>query len=701
MAGINDVDILIGADSSAVATGLAELRNYGLRAQQQLSGIFAQSFAIGGFVAASKATIDYGARIYDLGQRFKVGTTELQQFSNAAEQNNVSLETLAMAFNRLDVAIEKARAGDEQMRLALANLNIKNWSDQSLTLSQAMLQVGSSTMNAASMAKVLGRNGTELRETLRSLSDGSTQLGEAMDQKTIVALKRSDSAFKSLWQGLRIFIGTGLLAPIQEGIDSTNVALSKSAGVFKAFGSAIKSTFVDDWGTAKQAWSNAGGSFWKEGIGYAGNLTQNLKDLGSTIKSVFTGDWSQAGKSFKDAFSGRVPTAVENITLPPLPEIDEAANEKLAKSFDTLYEKQEKARLAALSDEARLRDLEDQRNKLHEEYGQGLIADNLSTQQQVDYETQIADLDNQIAPLQKQVSDAKDQQNRADAESLKTTREKITEAQGEAEIQALIASGHEDAADRLKIELDYEKEIKDAIDDANEAWSEGKFEIAATNEKLAESLRLEKEVALNAQQTKLLQKAQQETVQSAITVSGLQGTGKETAAAVKESVDIQYKIQEIDRRIVDATAAHQPILVAQLEVLRSSLTEQRRIADSSAAAAVRREGVGISPGTDAVGRALAAGVTGVGFSDVARLMATDVTTGKVNQALYEQNKALQEVYSLQGKSGPWSSVEVLGRQKLLAEFYKQQGLLAEQQYAWERNALIEYYTCSRKAGLQP
>src|SRR5207302_390351 len=135
--------------------------------------------------AGADAIIKYGARIYDLGQRFNVSTTDLQQFGNAAEKNGASLDSLAMGFNRLDVAIARARAGSAEYQHALENLGILDWADKSLTLSNAMLDIGASEMNAADMTKVLGKNGTEFRETLRNLATGSDQLSGAISPKLV------------------------------------------------------------------------------------------------------------------------------------------------------------------------------------------------------------------------------------------------------------------------------------------------------------------------------------------------------------------------------------------------------------------------------------------------------------------------------------------------------------------------------------
>jgi hypothetical protein len=239
-----DVDITVGADTSAATAGLASLRNELAKTQASLSSAFSGFLSPAALVTTAltvgfKAVIDYGDKIFELAKRFGIGTTELQQFGNAAEKNGASLESLARGFNRLDVAIAQARAGNKEMQKALEDLNIKNWADRSLTLSDAMLKIGTSAMEANDMVRVLGKSGTELRETLHNLADGSEQLSAAINPNTIKALHILDDTWKSLVQDLKVtgaYVVTGILGPIKKGMDDINNSIMNMVAGAKLIG---------------------------------------------------------------------------------------------------------------------------------------------------------------------------------------------------------------------------------------------------------------------------------------------------------------------------------------------------------------------------------------------------------------------------------------------------------------------------------
>jgi hypothetical protein len=236
----SDVDITVGADTSQFAAGMATLRNEASLVGSSLAGILSPAgLIVTALTVGAKSVVDYGQRIFELGKRFDVSTTELQQFGNAAERNGVSLEQLAKAFNRLDVALAQARAGSKEMQAALVALNVNDWADRSITLSHAMIEIGTSAMEANSALKVLGREGTAMRETLRSLADGSEQLGSAIDPATIEKLHKFSETMKMIGQESKIaganFI-TFFIDPIKKGADDINNAFDHMAHGAKLIG---------------------------------------------------------------------------------------------------------------------------------------------------------------------------------------------------------------------------------------------------------------------------------------------------------------------------------------------------------------------------------------------------------------------------------------------------------------------------------
>src|SRR4051812_3185992 len=119
-----DVILTTGTDNSGVKAGFAELRNQSQKMKADLAGIFAGSFAVAGLSAAVTGLIEYGDKIYDLGQRYGVTTDALQKFGNAAEKEGSSLEGVAQGFNKLIIAQSKALGGSSELQTHFANLGI-------------------------------------------------------------------------------------------------------------------------------------------------------------------------------------------------------------------------------------------------------------------------------------------------------------------------------------------------------------------------------------------------------------------------------------------------------------------------------------------------------------------------------------------------------------------------------------------------
>jgi hypothetical protein len=875
MPGFNDVDIIIGSDTSRAATGLAELRNYGMRAQQQLSGIFAQSFAIGGLVAATKATIDYGSRIQDLSDRFKVSTTDLQQFGAAAEENGASLESLAMGFNRLEVAIAKAQAGDKEMQKSLAALGVTDWADKSLTLSRAMIEVGRSGMDAAAMVKVLGRNGTELRTTLEGLAAGTSKLSAAMDPGTIKALDHFDDSLKRLGVTARVTLGEGLLGPLINGLDKVNQAVGD---VFSGLGKIATGDFKKGFGQFLFG-SGAGAATFDsltnglKAFGDAFSMTVEKLNKAQPFAETFKG-WAEIGSKFKEAFTGvsapvvdmakideaqkrldaleaqkhsitvtadtteldaniataqaelkqlqaerrvvpvdvdvteldmkieaaqkhleffttqkaqaqigadtselnnkiaaaqremetfkqqkaeapvgantaeldakitkaetdlrvlttpktSVPIGADTTELdakiaaarqeladlrrgvtanipsidfhpPGLSELTDAQMEKIAK----FQQDQESTRLKAMTDEERLAGLQQQRAIIEQQLAAAAEDGSMSIDDGIAKQEQLNKLNAEMVPLQKQIADAKQRQADADAKALEDAQVSLAESARKAQIERELALGHELTAGALKIELEYEGEIKQAIDDANQAWAEGNQVLAETNEKLAASLELEKQTALAAARAKALRAAQTEAFEASIQLAVDRGQyGTETASAIRESVGIQIKQQDIQQRIADAETSGNSTLAQQLRIQQSILAEQRRLADLEVIAAHARDAErGLQPNTTSLplpGQgigpqgAAALAAAGLHMSSIAEGLA--LQAGQPGTPAYEaalkRYQAMEELERLTGET-QFSFIERASAQKSLDEYSAQQAAAGKSAADQSAQREIEYW----------
>lgn len=211
----------LGLDTAGFKAGIKEAQS----ALSTLGGSLGASLSIAGGVAilesATKAVIEYGARIQDLSTRFNVDAVALQKLGNAAELHGSSLESVAKGFNKLEIASSRALGGNEQMVKAFNHLGISVEDLKKLSPEQLMVKLGKSSGDAADMVKILGRNALELRPTLEGLADGTIKFGTAIDGINIKKLKEADDLFKQIGQGAKIGLGGELARWI--GIGETGV----------------------------------------------------------------------------------------------------------------------------------------------------------------------------------------------------------------------------------------------------------------------------------------------------------------------------------------------------------------------------------------------------------------------------------------------------------------------------------------------
>lgn len=223
----NAITWKVGLDRSSITSGLRSLESEVQSSAGKVSSSFKSigagfqnllsSLGIGlgvaGIVEASKALIDYGAKVQDLSLRFGVSTDSIQKFGNAAEKNGSSLEALTLGFQRMEVARSKAQAGSEEMLLAFQHLGISVSDLGSLKPDELFTKIGASSLQAADVVKVFGRNALELRTILAGIADGSIKLGPAIDANLIKPMKEADTTIKETSESAKR-LGTEILANI-------------------------------------------------------------------------------------------------------------------------------------------------------------------------------------------------------------------------------------------------------------------------------------------------------------------------------------------------------------------------------------------------------------------------------------------------------------------------------------------------------
>jgi hypothetical protein len=482
-----DLELKSGFDWSATRAGLEEMRAFANNATRNIqsdiknvfsAGSLAGALTLGAIEEGIRRTVEYGNKVYELGKRFAVSTDTIQQFGNVAEKSGSSLEGVAMGFNRLDIASSKALGGNQEIVKSFNNLGVTVEDLKQLTPEQIMLKIGSSSMNAADMVKILGRNGTELRETLRKLADGSEELSDAIGVKQINALHRADEAWKTWSQNVRVYTAD-LIGNVIQGWQFFFAWFDQQFGgsdkKMKELAASQRKSELESMMTPEgQAAMHGGGA-------HAGSATSG--DLEEAIRrGTGGGRGSGGGASGADTTADRIAKLEEEHALRMMSD-QEKLNALIEKQKALVFDLVKAGNDEELKQQALLHLAENQ-NAIDKQ-SDTIWKDELEKRARITEERERAG-----AKADKEL-----------AQSRETNKELQLELQGRS-----------DLAERAKIQFDYDQkiadaqaELDDALDRAKEAREAGNVEEAKANEAVAnqnkqliEQLSIEKQNALAA-----------------------------------------------------------------------------------------------------------------------------------------------------------------------------------------------------------
>jgi len=212
----------VGLDGSGFERGLNAMA-------RSVKGFIAGAFGLYAVESMIRKTVDTAKDLETESKRLGIGIVQLQVLKAAAQENSRELETLAKAFERLDVAREKALSGSiEGMRLLgrFAQLGI---SEQDLhTETAAALFMGPLRGRANSMSPevlgpilrdVLGKDAGELIGVLQTnfeeLEKRLRAMGALMDPATANKLTAMGNAFDRITQIMVSQFGPALLKLVE------------------------------------------------------------------------------------------------------------------------------------------------------------------------------------------------------------------------------------------------------------------------------------------------------------------------------------------------------------------------------------------------------------------------------------------------------------------------------------------------------
>lgn len=206
----NSIIARLGLDSRDFNSGIAG-------AQAQLRGFAGGSggfglgaLSLGSLTAVGKEVIEYGDKINDLSERYGVNAVALQRLGNVAETEGSSLEGVAKGFNRLLINSSAALNGNRDVAAAFEALGITIEDLRSLSPEQIMVKIGKSSMDAASLVRVLGKAALELRPTLKAVAEGTKEFSAAISEANIKKLDEASDALKRFYIEGKVRAGTML-----------------------------------------------------------------------------------------------------------------------------------------------------------------------------------------------------------------------------------------------------------------------------------------------------------------------------------------------------------------------------------------------------------------------------------------------------------------------------------------------------------
>lgn len=189
-----DIEVTTGVNTAGFKSGLDELRAYSEATFSGISGLasgLVGAFSINTVVSFAKGIFDLAGRIEDLSERFGVSTKFIQEWSAVGEESGVTMEDLALDLNKLAISISRANAGNADALEHFRALGVSAADLKNLTPEEIWTRISHSSMEAADMVAIFGRNALALIPVLKAVADGSSKLGKAIDDDLI---KKIDTA---------------------------------------------------------------------------------------------------------------------------------------------------------------------------------------------------------------------------------------------------------------------------------------------------------------------------------------------------------------------------------------------------------------------------------------------------------------------------------------------------------------------------
>jgi hypothetical protein len=355
MAALRDLTARLRLDTTAFAKGLG-------RVQAQLRQV-SRSLAVGaaGLGYAVKRTVDSADEMGKAAQKFGVPVDQLSRLAYAAEQSDVSLDTLGTNLNRLSVKMVAARDGNKAAVQAFTDLGVsvtdadgklRSVEDVFQDVAEATRGMNDGAEKNAMMQRLFGKGFADLipllnegREGLKAWAKEADDLGITILPATAEAAGEFNDSLNTLGaagRGLLLQV-IAALAPAMEAVANAAVALATAFGeldpmikavaggaaallvtlpfvglAFLGVGAALKGVLATlaliftPWGLITIAAIGAATAIWYNWEW----LKENLSQFGAYLKTTAVEAWEslkQAGADAADWITSKIDGMITSI----------------------------------------------------------------------------------------------------------------------------------------------------------------------------------------------------------------------------------------------------------------------------------------------------------------------------------------------------------------------------------------------------
>jgi hypothetical protein len=698
---MSDVNLDSQFNWSPIRTGMEEMRAFASQTssaiRSDIQGMFVGTVVATGIISGLHSIVEEAHEIHGQAEKFRIDAQNLQVIGSAAKEIGIPLETVARAMNLLELNAYKATQGTNAQSEALEILGIDANNFFSLRADEKVLALSAAYVSAAdkgaayaNIAELIGKRNTEMIRLIQQGPDAIKEQAEVMGKysnEQIEAIEKANKTWEILFQRLKVG-GAGIILPFVETLNSLTAAV-------KNFGAATLATaavdlsklIVKPFTVIPEAIANLFGK-------------SILPTTGEPAKASSGPATPESRAAIEGGESGGVGSVAGGGTRAAA---TKALDEQI-KLSEKLAKVQRDAGFARLDDGSKLDVLQRELNALQ---AKELTLVGGTSEQQENLVAQAGkqkDIDELSLKIYNAEADAQEKIAKYRSDMAAQAEKDLEDARQQNVELALEVAGRKDLADRSRIEYEFDQKIKQAREDIAEAERDGFTEVAAINRALVTQLMLEKQSALAAhdfaqaekdaaaaaqaaadarQRASETNQANARITGNAIAISVQEGTlGKETAQHSGESVTLQTQANALSIAAASARAEGNETLARQLEIEREQTEILRQQADRNAGAAAQREGFGVSPGTDFLGKLAAAGLHMGGMADAALI------SGGPSQ--YMRVMAMQQLESLTGKN-MFSFIDRANAQKVLDDWAKEQNRIAKEASDKSTQAQIQYW----------